>query len=54
MDECGTRIGVGGNQEVVTLEVYRATESPSETERELVTLVEAINALGQVIPPLCI
>ncbi|KAF2185464.1 hypothetical protein K469DRAFT_631977, partial [Zopfia rhizophila CBS 207.26] len=42
MDECGTRISVG------------TAESPSETERELVTLVEAINALGQVIPPLCI
>ncbi|KAF2193893.1 hypothetical protein K469DRAFT_617628, partial [Zopfia rhizophila CBS 207.26] len=54
MDECGTRIGIGGNQEVITLEVYRAAESPSDTERELVTLIEAVNAISQSIPPLCI
>ncbi|KAF2190328.1 hypothetical protein K469DRAFT_699948 [Zopfia rhizophila CBS 207.26] len=35
-----------GNQEIITLDVYRVAESPSNTERELITLVEAINAIS--------
>jgi hypothetical protein len=54
IDECGFRIGIGGEQDVITLETYKAAESPSETNRDFITMVEAISAGGGTIPPLAI
>jgi len=51
-DEVGFRIGIGGAQDVVTLQAYKVAESPSETNRDFITIGEAINAAGDTIPPL--
>lgn len=54
MDECGFRIGIGGSQDVITMERFRAAQSLSETNRDFTTIVEAINAARDTIPPLAI
>jgi hypothetical protein len=51
IDECVFRIGIGGDQDVITMETYKAAESPSETKRGFITMVEAISAGGGTIPP---
>jgi hypothetical protein len=55
-DESGFRIGIGCKQHVV-VHVDRRNKrisTPKDTERELVTLLECVNAAGDVIPPLVI
>ena len=54
MDETGFRIGVGDNQWIITLEVHRRHFSPSSTNRDYCTSVEAISGDGIVIDPLVI
>ncbi len=50
-DESGFRIGVGKDQKVITKYPKRRAYLPSVTERENVTLIEAISAAGAHIPP---
>ena len=54
MDETCFRIGVGGDQYVVTLDWQQQQKSASETNREYVTAIEAISADGAVLHPLLI
>jgi hypothetical protein len=54
MDETGFRIGVGGSQWIITMEFKKPQLSPSETNRDFFTSVEAISADGEVLPPLLI
>ena len=54
MDETGFRIGVGGSQWIITMEFKKPQLSPSETNRDFITSVEAISADGEVLPPLLI
>src|SRR5205807_2292054 len=53
-DECGFRIGIGGSHDVLTMETFKVAQSPSETNRDFMSMVEAINAAGETIPPLTI
>jgi hypothetical protein len=55
MDETGIRIGVGGQQYIVTMAGDDdAVQSPSDTNRESVTVVETIAADGSVLAPFII
>ncbi|KAI0615765.1 HTH-Tnp-Tc5 domain-containing protein, partial [Pyrenophora tritici-repentis] len=52
MDETGIRIGVGGQQYIVTMASDdNVIQSPSDTNRESVTVVETIAADGSVLVP---
>jgi hypothetical protein len=54
-DETGFSIGVGGQQYVVTMDLAKkCAESPSDSNRDHVSLVETVSADGSVLPPLCI
>ena len=53
MDETGFRIGVGGNNWVVTRRID-AIQSPSDTNRDYITAIETISADGYVLPPFLI
>ena len=52
--ESGFRIGVGMNQRVVTLTADLPLSLGSNTNRETVTVVEAISGDGYVLPPMVI
>jgi hypothetical protein len=54
MDETGFRIGLGGSQWIINIEFKKPQLSPSETNCDFVTSVEAISADGIVLPPLLI
>jgi hypothetical protein len=54
MDETGFRIGVGRNQWVITMDWKRPQISPSDTNRDYITSVEAVSVDGEVLPPLLI
>ena len=54
MDETGFRIGVGGNQWIITMDWHHPHQSPTDTNCDYVTSVEAISGDGIVIPPLLI
>ncbi|KAE8233773.1 hypothetical protein CF326_g1192 [Tilletia indica] len=54
MDEIGFRIGIGGQQWIVTLCSSREARIASSTSRESVTCVEAVSAKGEHIAPLII
>ncbi|KAE8190035.1 hypothetical protein CF336_g5475, partial [Tilletia laevis] len=54
MDEVGFRVGIGGTQWIVTLCPSREAHLASETNRETVTCVEAVNATGSAISPMVI
>ena len=53
-DESGFRIGVGKNQWIVTRILDRQLSLGSNTNRETVTVVEAISGDGYVLPPMVI
>jgi hypothetical protein len=53
-DETGFQIGIGKDQWIVTREFKKACFSPSSTNREYTTVVEAISADGHYIPPFII
>ena len=54
-DKTGFSIGVGGQQYVVTMDLAKkCAESPSDSNRDHVSLVETVSADGSVLPPLCI
>ena len=55
-DESGFRIGVGKNQKVVTRTADRQSQLSlgSNTNRETVTVIEAISGDGYVLPPMVI
>jgi hypothetical protein len=53
-DETGFRIGIGKDQWIITREKMKKLFTPSNTNTEYVTLVEAISAGGETIPPLII
>ena len=53
-DETGYRIGVAGDQEVVTFYPSRRSTLPNETNREHITVAETVSAGGWVIPPVII
>ncbi|KAK7179101.1 uncharacterized protein CC84DRAFT_520111 [Paraphaeosphaeria sporulosa] len=54
MDETGFRIGVGGSQWIVTMEMNRPQVSASETSRDYITSIEAISGDGQVLNPMLV
>ena len=54
MDETGFRIGVGGSQWVVTMDMNRPQFSPSDTNRDYATSIEAVSGDGVVIDPMLI
>ncbi|USP82871.1 transposase [Curvularia clavata] len=55
MDETGIRMGVGGQQYVITMAGDDdAIQSPSDTNRESVTVVETVAADGSVLAPFII
>ncbi|KAF2192928.1 DDE-domain-containing protein [Zopfia rhizophila CBS 207.26] len=37
-DECGFRIGIGGSQDVLIIETFKAAQSPSETNRDFILM----------------
>ncbi|KAF2189448.1 hypothetical protein K469DRAFT_700638 [Zopfia rhizophila CBS 207.26] len=45
-DECSFRIGISGSQDVIIMEAFKSAETPSETNRDFVSMVETINAAG--------
>ncbi|ODO00237.1 hypothetical protein I350_06866 [Cryptococcus amylolentus CBS 6273] len=51
MDEVGFRIGVGGNERVYTTGPKKAAYAPTTTNRQFLTIIEAISAAGKTIPP---
>lgn len=53
-DETGFQIGIGKDQWIVTREFKKPSFSPSNTNREYTTVVEAISADGHFIPPFII
>jgi DDE superfamily endonuclease/Tc5 transposase DNA-binding domain len=53
-DETGYRIGVAGDQDIVTFHPDRRNPLPNDTNHEHVTLTETISAGGWVIPPVII
>jgi hypothetical protein len=53
-DETGFNIGIGKDQWIVTREFSKPVWTGSNTNREYATVVEAINAAGDVIPPFII
>ena len=54
MDETGFYIGVGGNQWIITMDIHRLHYSPSDTNRDYATSVEAVSGDGVVIEPMLI
>ena len=54
MDEIGFRIGIGGQQWIITLDPSREARIASSTSRETVTCVEAVSAEGEHISPMVI
>ena len=54
MDESGFQIGMGRNQKIITKEVGQQAYIGSVSNRELVTVVEAISGGGKAIPPMVI
>ncbi|KAJ5543879.1 hypothetical protein N7494_005158 [Penicillium frequentans] len=53
-DESGFQMGIGKDQWIVTREPRRKIVSGTDTNREYVTVVEAVSADGYAIPPLII
>ena len=54
MDETGFRIGVGKNQWIVTVDPSRQSYLASSNNRDYITVVEVIQGLGEVLPPMVI
>jgi hypothetical protein len=56
MDEIGFQIGMGGQRKVVTTDTGKVKNHyiASHSDRESLTITEAINAAGDVIPPMVI
>lgn len=53
-DETGFQIGVGKDQYIITREPKKRIFSGAKTNRESVTIIGAVNAMGSVISPLII
>jgi hypothetical protein len=53
-NECGFKIGIGGAQDVVTIETFKVVLASTKTNRDFTTIVDAVNAKGETIPLLCI
>jgi hypothetical protein len=53
-DETGFNIGIGRDQWIVTCEFKKPLYRGSNTNREYATVVEAVNATGDIIPPFII
>ena len=54
MDETGFRIGVGKNQWIVTIDPSWQSYLASSNNRDYITVVEVIQGLGKVLPPMVI
>ena len=54
MDETGFVIGMGGNQRVVATNPGNIRPNPSITNRETITIIEAVNGKGDSIAPFII
>jgi hypothetical protein len=54
MDEIGFQIGMGGKRKIVTTDTSKIKSHyiASYSDRESLTIVEAVNAAGDVIPPM--
>ena len=51
MDKSGFQIGLGRNQKIITKDIRHQSYIGSASNRELVTVVEAISGGGKAIPP---
>ena len=47
----GFQIGLGRNQKIITKDICHQSYTGSASNRELVTVVEAISGGGKAIPP---
>ena len=54
MDETGFQIGVGKNQWIVTIDPSRQSYLASSNNRDYITIIEEIQGLGEVLPPMVI
>ena len=54
MDETGFRVGQGKQEAVVTAYAKTSAKIASASSRESLTIIETVNAAGNVIPPLLI
>ena len=54
IDETSFRIGVGGSQQIITMDYQKAHLSLLELNRDYITSVETISANSEVLPPLLI
>lgn len=54
MDEIGFRVGIGGQQWVLTFQPSKEARIGSNTNRESITCIEAVSAAGESISPLII
>ena len=54
MDEMGFRIGVGGSQWIITMDITRPHFSPSDTNRDYAMSIEAVSGDGIMIDAMLI
>ena len=54
IDETGFRIGVGGSQQIITIDYQKDNLLLLELNRDYIMLVETISANSKVLPPLLI
>jgi len=54
MDETGFRVGVGRSHHVLSRDRHRRIYIPDPDDRDYVTVVECISAVGKVIPPMVV
>ena len=54
IDETGFRISIGGNQWIITMDIHRLHHSPSDTNRDYTTSVEAVSGDRVVVEPMMI
>ncbi len=54
MGETGSRIGIGKDQKIITIDSGRQSYLASSSNRELVTVIECVAANGSVLAPMVI
>ena len=54
MDETGFRIGIPGGERVIVPRTVKELYTPSPENCTSITILEAVSAVGKVIPPILI
>ncbi|KFY79113.1 hypothetical protein V499_01854 [Pseudogymnoascus sp. VKM F-103] len=54
MDETGFRIGIPGGEKVIVPRIAKQLYTPSPENRQSITIVETVSAVGGTIPPVLI